>query len=441
MCRSAPGFREYVSQSYSGIKLVPPAGQFNVLKIMTTLREFFSIDENDLKGIVQKNNLLKKSIIAYMAIRTECTLSDLAAHLHISIPTTTKLVAELVAEKIVVDNGKIETAGGRRPNIFGLANSAIYFAGVEVGRDKINMTIIDLHNNIIIHDSLEDFTLADTPQCLELIGDTIENFLEKCGIDRQKILGVGVCITGRVNQQTGRSYKYFTSQKKSLREILEQRTGHKVLIENDTRAMCYAEYNQCCPDLKNILYLNLGQGVGIGIIIDGKLYYGKSGFAGEFGHIPFFDNEIICACGKKGCLETEVSGPAIEKKMRNKIASGSSTILCNNGKCKPEEIHLKDIIEAAKKDDMLSIELIEQASEKIGKGVAMLVNLYNPELIIIGGDLSTAGDYMLLPLKAAANKFSLSLVANDTEYRLSDGNEQVGAFGVAMLIHDRILGL
>ena len=107
-------------------------------------------------------------------------------------------------------------------------------------------------------------------------------------------------MTGRVNPDTGRSYKYFTSSEQSLRDMLEERVGIRVLLENDTRARCYAEYT-CgkSKDESNVLYLHMGRGVAIGIIVDGQLYYGKSGFAGEFGHIPFFDNEIICSCGKK----------------------------------------------------------------------------------------------------------------------------------------------
>ena len=111
---------------------------------------------------------------------------------------------------------------------------------------------------------------------------------------------------------------------------------------------------------------------------DGKLYYGKSGFAGEFGHIPFFDNEIICSCGKKGCLETEVSGIAIEQKFGRLISQGVNTILREKYN-KHEAIHVDEIIDAAKHDDNLSIELIEEVGEKAGKAVAFLINTFNPE--------------------------------------------------------------
>ena len=409
---------------------------------MTSLTEFFNRHEDEvLKGISHKNSLIKRNIIAHMALNGECTLSELTRELHISVPTITKLVQELVDETIVCDLGKVETPGGRRPNVFGLANSAIYFAGVNVGRDNMSYLITDLQNNIIKQQFDTSFELLDRSQCLEKICANIERFIATCGIDRGKILGLGVGITGRVNPDTGRSYKYFTTSEQSLRDLLEERVGIRVLHENDTRARCYAEYT-CgkSKDDKNLLYLHLGRGVAIGIVTDGKLYYGKSGFAGEFGHIPFFDNEIICSCGKKGCLETEVSGIAIEEKIVRKIESGVNTILREKYD-RQEPIHIDDIITAAKNDDNLSIELIEEAGEKVGKAVAFLINTFNPETVIVGGNLAAAGDYIMLPLKSSTNKYSLNLVFKDTKFRLSKMTENANAWGVAMLIRNKIIGI
>ena len=409
---------------------------------MTSLTEFFNRHEDEvLKGISHKNSLIKRNIIAHMALNGECTLSELTRELHISVPTITKLVQELVDETIVCDLGKVETPGGRRPNVFGLANSAIYFAGVNVGRDNMSYLITDLQNNIIKQQFDTSFELLDRSHCLEKICANIERFIATCGIDRGKILGLGVGITGRVNPDTGRSYKYFTSSEQSLRDLLEHRIGIRVLLENDTRARCYAEYTcSKSKDDKNLLYLHLGRGVAIGIVTDGKLYYGKSGFAGEFGHIPFFDNEIICSCGKKGCLETEVSGIAIEEKIVRKIESGVNTILREKYD-RQEPIHIDDIIAAAKNDDNLSIELIEEAGEKVGKAVAFLINTSDPETVIVGGNLAAAGDYIMLPLKSSTNKYSLNLVFKDTKFRLSKMTENANAWGVAMLIRNKIIGI
>ena len=153
---------------------------------MTSLTKFFNIDSDaSLKGITHKNNIIKRNIIAYMAVNGECTLSELTRELHISVPTMTKLVQELVDEKIVNDLGKVETPGGRRPNVFGLANSAIYFAGVNVGRDNMRFLITDLQNNIIKEENDFTFELQDRPQCMERICTSIEELIATCGIDRK----------------------------------------------------------------------------------------------------------------------------------------------------------------------------------------------------------------------------------------------------------------
>ncbi|MBO5671907.1 MAG: ROK family transcriptional regulator [Alistipes sp.] len=409
---------------------------------MTSLAKFFNIDAAEsMKGITHKNNIIKRNIIAYMAVNGECTLSELTRELHISVPTMTKLVQELVDDLIVNDLGKVETPGGRRPNVFGLANSAIYFAGVNIGRDHMTYAITDLQNNVIIERTDENFELVDRPQCLERICQNIESFVADCGVDREKILGVGVSIVGRVNPETGRSYKYFTSSEESLRDIISSRIGIRVMLENDTRARCYAEYTTGkAKNESNVIYLHMGRGVAIGIVIDGKLYYGKNGFAGEFGHIPFFDNEIICACGKKGCLETEVSGIAIEDKIVHLIKNGVNTRL-REMYDRGESIHINDIIAAARNDDNLAIELIEEAGEKVGKAVAFLINTFNPETVIVGGNLAMAGEYLMLPLKSSTNRYSLNLVYKDTKFRISKMTDSANAWGVAMLIRNKIIGV
>ena len=407
---------------------------------MSSLIDFFNNTANNT-GLSHKNNIIKRNIIAYMATHGEVTLAELTKELKISVPTITKLVQELADENIVNDLGKVETPGGRRPNVFGLTSSTIYFAGVHVGRDRMNCVITDLQNNMIYEVTYDDFELIDSEQCLEIICENITRFINECGFERNKILGLGVCIVGRVNTSEGRSFKYFTTLEESLREIIEKHIGLRVIVENDTRARCYAEYHfSRSKNESNVIYLHLGLGVAIGIVSDGKLYYGKNGFAGEFGHIPFFDNEKICFCGKKGCLETEVSGIAIEEKMNELVRNGANTILRKRYEAK-EQIHINDIVNAARNDDNLSIELIEEAGEKVGKAVAFLINIFNPESVIVGGNLAAAGDYIMLPLKSATNKYSLSLVYKDTKFRLSKMGENANAWGVAMLMRDQIIGL
>jgi predicted NBD/HSP70 family sugar kinase len=175
-------------------------------------------------------------------------------------------------------------------------------------------------------------------------------------------------------------------------------------------------------------------------MIDGQLYYGKSGYAGELGHVPIFDNELICHCGKKGCLETEGSGWALVRMFREKLLEGSTSVLTRNGQ-DPDAITMEDIIQAAKNDDVLAIELIAKLGENLGRGIAFLINVLNPELVILGGSLATTKEYLLLPIKTSLNKYSLSLVNNDTQLKLSTLGEHAGIIGACLLVRDRSLSL
>ena len=211
-----------------------------------------------------------------------------------------------------------------------------------------------------------------------------------------------------------------------------------MFLENDSRAMAYGEFNSgVVSNEKNVLFVNMDYGIGLGILVDGKVYYGKSGFSGEFGHIPFFSNEIMCHCGKKGCLETEASGYALIRLFKEKLLEGSSSQLA--GKFDdPEQIKLEHIIEAAQNDDTLSIELIAQLGEKIGKGLAILINIFNPELVVLGGTLAQTGDLIKLPVKSALNKYSLSLVNNDTTLKMSKLGERAGVMGGCLIARNNV---
>jgi predicted NBD/HSP70 family sugar kinase len=214
-----------------------------------------------------------------------------------------------------------------------------------------------------------------------------------------------------------------------------------VTIDNDSRSMAYGEFmSGVVKGEKNILFVNVSWGLGLGIITDGKLYYGKSGFSGEFGHLGVFDNEVICHCGKKGCLETEASGSFIYRRFMEKVAEGNSSILEKRIK-KGETIIQEDILDAALKEDMLAIELIEEVGNTLGKHIAGLINLFNPELVIIGGAVALTGDYLLLPIRSAVKKYSLNLVSKDTQIKISKLGDRAGVVGACMLARSKMLGL
>lgn len=166
----------------------------------------------------------------------------------------------------------------------------------------------------------------------------------------------------------------------------------------------------------------------------------KAALVANLGISLFFDNNIICGCGKKGCLETEISGQALVRKVKEKLAGGATSILSKKYK-NIESLKLEDLIEAARQEDVLVIELLSEMGEMLGRALSVLINIFNPELVILGGTLSETGEYLRLPTKSAMNKFSLSLVNNDTQLKVSKLGEKAGVVGACLIARRKVMAV
>ncbi len=400
---------------------------------------FNVFSEENPSGVAYKNKSLKRSIISYFDQSGNAAISDLVTSLNISYPKATSLIAELIKDGLIHDYGKIDSTGGRPANIYGLRAEACYFIGVDVDHFYINIGLIDFTRNLVSVKINIPFLLTNTPACLSRVMRMVNAFIKDSGVSKKSILGICFNLPGRIHSQTGHSYDYFHFKDEPLSKTMEDLLGIRTFLENDSRAMAYGEFhNGMVKDEKNVLFIHLGYGIGLGIIIDGKIYYGKSGFGGEFGHIPLFNNEIICHCGKKGCLETEASGQALLRLFTERTMSGSASILSKKDPAK-DELRLADIIDACRKDDMLSIELVHEIGEKIGKGIALLINIFNPEMVVLGGILTETGDHIFLPIRTALNKYSLHLVNKDTRLCLSMLGEKVGVIGGCLMARNKLM--
>jgi glucokinase-like ROK family protein len=402
-------------------------------------RLFEVFSDDNASGVAYKNKALKRSVINFMDRTGNITITDLSRELNISVPKITSLVNELIQDGLINDQGKIDSTGGRRASMFGLVSDACFFLGVEVKKYYINLGLMDFNKHIVTIKEKVPYKLENTQESLRELLNIITDFFAELPAEKEKILSIGINLSGRINNRTGQSYSYFHFQEEPLASLIQNEVGIRTFLENDSRAMAYGEF--CSGEVsneKNVLFVNMDYGIGLGILIDGKVYYGKSGFSGEFGHIPFFDNEIICHCGKKGCLETEASGLALIRKFKERIKSGTASSVLKKHKT-ADDIKLSDIIEAANSEDMLSIELLAEIGEKIGKGLAVLINVFNPELVILGGTLSETGDYIRLPLRSALNKFSLSLVNSDTQLKVSKLGEKAGVIGGCLIARSKVL--
>lgn len=396
---------------------------------------FLSSDESS------KNSLLKKRIIQYLIISGESSIADISKEIEMSIPTATKLVMELLDEGFVLDSGKQNTNGGRKPNIYGINPESGYFIGVDVHRQLIMIATIDLNGKIIDEQQNIAYKLENTSDSLDELCLIINTYIDSLPIKKSKIFQVGINLSGRINTSSGYSHSFFCFDERPLSQIIEEKIQIPVTLENDSRAMAYGEYMAgVVKGEKNVIFININWGLGAGLILDGKLYYGKSGYSGEFGHISAFNNEIICGCGKKGCLETEASGFAMQRILKEKYAQGSTTILADIIKEKGE-VSLSDFVNAVLKEDVLAIEIVEHIGLNLGRWLAGLINLFNPELVIIGGPLSLTQDYIRLPIKSALKKHSLNLVNQDTKLEISKLGARAGLVGACLLSRSKTLDI
>ncbi|SDC50064.1 Sugar kinase of the NBD/HSP70 family, may contain an N-terminal HTH domain [Niabella drilacis] len=395
--------------------------------------DFFS-DELST-GVAYKNKLRKRKIIRYLDQNGEAIIAELAQAINISTPKTTSLINELIEEGLISDYGKIDSTGGRPASIYGLVADSCFFIGIDVKQYYVNIGLLDFKKNLRKADMKIPFLLENNEASLHNLIRLIKEFIKTAGVDKTKILSLCVNLGGRINTNSGSSYSYFHFNEQPLSVLLEKQLSIRSFIENDSRAMAYGEFHKgIVKNEKNVLFMNLDYGLGLGVMIEGQVYYGKSGFSGEIGHIPFFNNEILCHCGKKGCLETEASGIALLRMFKEKMVQGVKSSIGTK-----KDIRLNDIIDAAKHEDMLSIDLLAAIGEKIGRGIAVLINILNSEMVILGGTLASTGDYIFLPVKSALNKYSLNLVSQDTKLVVSELGEKAGLIGGCLIARNKLL--
>lgn len=386
-----------------------------------------------------KNMLTQKRIITYLMHNHSSTIPDLAKDIDLSIPTVTKFVMELVEEGYIINYGKRETSEGRPPNLYGLNPDSAYMVGVDIKAFCLNIGLMNFTGDMVDIQMGIECRLDNTLESLDLLIQHICTFIEKHKNIRDRILQVGVNISGRVNPEEGYSFSMFNFEERPLAEILTEKIGIPVSIDNDTRAMAYGELLKgVVKGEKDVVFINLSWGLSSAFIIDGKIYTGRSGFSGEFGHFNVFDNEIICRCGKKGCLETEVSGSALHRILCERVKNGQTSILSKRILTGDAPLTLEEIVEATNREDILCIELVEEIGRKLGRYLAGLINLFNPELVVIGGTLALTEDYILQPIKTAIRKYSLNLVSKDSAVVLSKLQAKAGVVGACLLSRSKL---
>lgn len=384
-----------------------------------------------------KSATMKKHVITYLIYNENATITDLSKSMNLSIPTVTKVIDEMHEEGYIDEYGKLETSGGRHPILYGLNADSGYFIGVDLKWDSLNIGIINFKGDLLKLQMGIPFQKENTMDCVEELCKQIELFIEHLTIQKEKIMNINISIGGRVNPELGYCHSFFNFGERPIADILTERMNIDVSIENDSRTMLYGEYIKgAVKGAQNVLFINVGWGLGMSMLIEGKMYKGKSGFSGEFGHNHGYDNQKICHCGKKGCLETEISCSALYHSFFDHLKAGETSIILAEKTI--DEITLDDIFNAINREDLLAIELVEDIGEQLGLNIGKLINIFNPDKVIIGGEMSRAGDFLLQPVISAVRKYTLSLMSRDSEIVLSKLKDQAGVIGACLLSRSKL---
>ena len=393
-----------------------------------------------MESVVERKNYLNKiKIVKLLYTQGSNTANNIGQIIGISLPTVSLLLGDLLAEKLIVKQGRGESQGGRKPDLYGLAEDSFYILAMDMDKYTTRVTVYNTRNEKVIPVQQLKVTLNNEAQTLDKIYQFASQVIQDSKVAEEKIIAVGITMPGLVESVAGINHTYLKSGKTTLKEQLEKKFGKKVYIENDARAMTLAEYKfGTNEDHKNVLGIFVDWGIGLGIIIDKKLYRGFSGLAGEFSHSPLFDSKgIHCSCGKRGCLETVASGTALLRLAKEAISINDETILARLAKDK-EELEPSWVIEAALAGDQQAISILSEVGQDLGRGIAILIQLFNPELIILGGSIAEAKNYILTPIQQALNIYSMAKLSEKTDISLSHLGKEVGLIGAIAVVNEHI---
>lgn len=404
-----------------------------------TFSQVISIDDNDMNVVELKNNFQKRKIIKHLFLYGTMTNTDLGKYVKLSTPKIISLLNELKVEGLIEELGQGNSSGGRRPNLYGNKEDAFYVIGISINIYKTSVSIFNAKNKKVTDNQFLQFDISDKTTIIDPIVEFAENIIREKQIPREKILGIGIEMPGMVDSETGINKTYMVSDE-PVAEVFRKKFGMEVLIENDAKARAFAELRFGLAHAKqNVLAIHLDWGIGLGIIVNGKLYKGRDGFAGEFGHLPMVDNGMLCKCGKRGCLETIASGTAIASMAKEGMETGRSSFLSGLNNNDQENNEIRKVVQAATMGDQYSISILANVGHWLGKGLAYLIQILNPELIILGGQISEANPFILPPIQQAIQIFCNPELGNEIEIKVSELGSQAGIQGVAALLLERVL--
>ena len=383
-----------------------------------------------------KTLFYKRKIVKELCFGNILSVQQLSLRIEKSLPLTAKILNQLVQEGILQENGYASSTGGRKPLKYSLVAGKMYVISVAMDQLITRIAIIDVQNGEIGSLKRYKLILPQNRQALSELAGYIAEFIDQSDIEKNKIIGIGIGMPGFVDPDKGINYSFLDNDGESITQYIEDLIKLPVSMDNDSSLIALAELRLgSANNRQNSIVINLGWGVGLGMIVNGKLFRGNNGFAGEFSHISLFENNKLCGCGKSGCLETEASMLVVLQKAKEELNKGRVSAIKNF----PDDFEeaLMIIINAALKGDQLAVELLSETAYIIGRGIAILIHILNPELVVISGRGAIAGNMLLAPVQQAVNKYCIPRLAAYTEIVVSSFSNNAELLGGAALIIEK----
>ncbi len=392
------------------------------------------------KNSYNQPNKQSKEIAILNTIR-ECgpiSRTKIAKVFKLSAATVTKYVNGLIQTGVVKEDGWESSKGGRMPVLLRIVPEATYAIGVDLGGANLRVVVVNLESNVVA--KIRKKTNADEgrDRVFRRVIDAIYEAIELSKIGKDKIKGISVGMAGLINHEKGVCL-YCPNiegwENVPVKRLVEEEFAIDTSVEDSSRVMALAEHwLGVARGIDNFIFVNVGVGIGCAIFIHGELYRGIGGIAGEFGHMTIDEAGPRCNCGNYGCLETLASGPAISRRARQAIKEGVVSLIEKLVEGNLENITPEIVVEAVRRGDKLAFNIMEKTGEYLGIGIANMINIFNPELIVIGAGVSRAGNILLEPLKRTVKTRALQLSYSMTNIKVSQLGDNAGALGAAIMV-------
>ncbi|CAA7603093.1 ROK family [Acididesulfobacillus acetoxydans] len=367
---------------------------------------------------------------------------ELSEQTGLGLSTISNIVTELLAEQLVREVGEGDSSGGRRPGLLDINETARCAFGVKIGPKRVWISLFDLRMRQI---DTEQFTfLSEEPPGILFtrVFAGMERLREKHRVSGQSVLGIGVSVSGLIDSEKGVCLysPILDWENVPIGELLSQLSGLDVAVENDVNTFAYGTLlHEANASVKDMICITTGPGVGAGIILDRRLYRGSHGGAGEFGHMTIEQNGPRCSCGRRGCLDVLASDQFLLARAEDIIESGQSPRLQAikaDGKLSPAAL-----FRAAESGDKAARNIYLELGRNLGCGVANLINLFDPEKIVIGGEGAVAAKFFVDTVRDVATKYAFPHLADQVEIVVDDGSEDAWLQGAAALIIEEFFKL